>query len=582
MTEIQIHRYLKKGQNLLERALKILQNAPSEKVQKLAFRLPSEIAPTSDNPLRIAFAGQYSAGKSSIIKVMTGREDIEIGAKITTKQVQHFDWNGIIIIDTPGIHTELRPDHDKLTYEAISSADLLVFVITSQLFDSHLADHFRDLAIEHSKAHEMLLVVNKMHKTDGNTPEVQDVIREDLRKVLEPFSPEQLKISFVDAELALNARTETNEDLRKYCQRQSGFDNFFDNFNAFVTEKRVAARYTTSLYTLEQVLQEALATEPSDDIDVDALKELLLQQRREFVDTRIQLTRAVENQIQRTTDKIREEGREVAVIIHKDSNSQTINQGLKASQRRVEEASDALSKVIQKKIEDHVNTLDKRVNQIAESELAKELFPRLEKRAKSVIDEGQVQDNIKRSSNVNKYADVARRFGEFLTKHSFTSTGPTISTNLFKLSQYSGTDVHKSIKIIGHFFGKSFRPWGAVKLAQKLAYTGLFLQVGGAILPIVFQINEDADMAKLESDLCDSRTAVRAEFNDEAHNVELHFDKETGAYVEKAIDMQLTKIDQRIDELNDLQQSRGNLFHHIDKLLKETRELISEMHTRDG
>ena len=138
MKEIRIHRCLEEGQNLLERAAETLQNAPSDKVRELARRLPSTVAPASDS-LRIVFAGQYSAGKSSLLKVLTGREDIETGARITTQQVQQFDWNGIEIIDTPGVHTELRPDHDKLTYEAISSADLLVFVITNELFNSHLA-----------------------------------------------------------------------------------------------------------------------------------------------------------------------------------------------------------------------------------------------------------------------------------------------------------------------------------------------------------------------------------------------------------------------------------------------------------
>ncbi len=378
-----IHRCLERGQNLLQRAAGTLQNAPSDKVRELARRLPSTVAPASE-PLRIVFAGQYSAGKSSLLKVLTNREDIEIGAGITTQQVQQFNWNGIEIIDTPGVHTELRSDHDALTYEAISSADLLVFVITNELFDSHLADHFRKLAIERDKAHEMLLVVNKMQRcAQGNTPVARDVIREDIRKVLVPFTPEELRTSFVDAELALDARMEQDEEVSKVYQRKSGFDNFLDTLNAFVTEKQLAVRYTTSLYTLEQVLQEALAAEPSDDTDVDALEELLLQQRRALVDTRVQLPRAVESQVQRTTDKIQQEGRKVADLIHGGLDPKTIDRELKAAQGRVQEDTDTLSERIQKTVEEHMSALAERVNQIAQSELAKELFPRLAKRVEA-------------------------------------------------------------------------------------------------------------------------------------------------------------------------------------------------------
>ena len=118
--------------------------------------------------IKLVFAGQYSAGKSSILKMLTGRNDIAIGAGITTQKAHSYDWNGLEVVDTPGIHTELRPDHDEISYSAISSADMLVFVVTNELFDSYLAEHFRKLAIDKDKAGEMILVVNKMDRaSDG-------------------------------------------------------------------------------------------------------------------------------------------------------------------------------------------------------------------------------------------------------------------------------------------------------------------------------------------------------------------------------------------------------------------------------
>ncbi len=576
MKKIHIHRCLEKGQNLLERVASTLQNAPSDKVRDLAPRLPSTVTPTK-RPLRIVFAGQYSAGKSSLLKALTNREDIATGAGITTQQVQRFDWNGIEIIDTPGIHTELRPDHDMLTYEAISSADLLAFVITNELFDSYLADHFRKLAIERGKAHEMLLVVNKMQRcAQGNTPVVQNIIREDIRKVLVPFTPEDLRISFVDANLALSARTEKDKEVSKVYQRKSGFDNFLDNLNAFVAEKQIAARYTTSLYKLEQVLREALAAEPSGDTDVDALEELLLQQRGALVDTRVQLPKAVESQVQQTTGKIRQEGRKAANLIHRNSDTNTIDQ-VEAAQNRVQEDTDALSAHLQETVEKHMSTLADRVNQIAESELAKELFPRLDKRVEAQIPDVNIDSEVTSKAKTNM--DVTRQLGEFLIKHSFDPKGSATFANLFKLNQYSGTAAHGMVKDIGHFFGKSFKPWEAVKWTRWIANAGRFLQVAGVFLTIVFQMKEDADAARLESDLRESRTAVRAGFDEVACELELHFDKMTREYIDQTIGQWLAEIDQQIKELSALRQSRGNLFQDIDGLLDETRELISEMHS---
>ena len=161
--KFELYQWTTIGNNLLFRSRQCLETASSEKMQMLAGRVPAEIL-SSDKSVNLVFAGQYSAGKSSIMKVLTGREGIAIGAGITTEKTHTYDWGGITVVDTPGVHTQLRPDHDEITYRAIASADLLVFVVTNELFDSHLAKHFRNLAIERDKAHEMMLVVNKMRR----------------------------------------------------------------------------------------------------------------------------------------------------------------------------------------------------------------------------------------------------------------------------------------------------------------------------------------------------------------------------------------------------------------------------------
>ena len=152
-----IAEYAKRSEELKEKSRAALRNVGVE----------LQIQNDMSDIIRLVFAGQYSAGKSSILKMLTGRTDIAIGEGITTQQVHKYDWNGIEVVDTPGIHTELRPDHDEISYEAIASADMLVYVVTNELFDSHMAEHFRKLAIDKDKAGEMILVVNKMERTAG-------------------------------------------------------------------------------------------------------------------------------------------------------------------------------------------------------------------------------------------------------------------------------------------------------------------------------------------------------------------------------------------------------------------------------
>lgn len=76
--------------------------------------------------LTVTFVGQYNAGKSTTISALTGRRDIRIDSDIATDKTASYDWNGIKLVDTPGLFTD-RKDHDAITYEVINKADLLVF-----------------------------------------------------------------------------------------------------------------------------------------------------------------------------------------------------------------------------------------------------------------------------------------------------------------------------------------------------------------------------------------------------------------------------------------------------------------------
>ena len=61
--------------------------------------------------LEIAFVGQYSAGKSSIISALTGNKTIRIAQGVATTKTQEYEWGNVLLIDTPGISTE-NTEHD--------------------------------------------------------------------------------------------------------------------------------------------------------------------------------------------------------------------------------------------------------------------------------------------------------------------------------------------------------------------------------------------------------------------------------------------------------------------------------------
>ena len=82
---------------LTQKASKLLEDIRQE-YQKLNLddsALPKVLC-DDDSAIKLVFVGQYSAGKSSIIKMLTGQE-VEIDANITTQTAQPYPWALITI-----------------------------------------------------------------------------------------------------------------------------------------------------------------------------------------------------------------------------------------------------------------------------------------------------------------------------------------------------------------------------------------------------------------------------------------------------------------------------------------------------
>ena len=113
----------------------------------------------------------------------------------------------------------------------------------------------------------MILVVNKMRDADsGNSPEQRTIISEDLAKVTDPFTPDQLRIVFVDALAYLKSEeiaSEKPERARRLLE-QSNFAELVDTLNTFVEQRGMVARLTTPLYQLRDSLDTTLQNQKVD------------------------------------------------------------------------------------------------------------------------------------------------------------------------------------------------------------------------------------------------------------------------------------------------------------------------------
>ena len=561
---IQIVKWTSKSTELIEKVRNLL-DATNIKYSGL----PNSIY-VDDKPIELVFAGQYSAGKSSILKMLTGRKDIAVGEGITTQQTHTYNWNGVNVIDTPGIHTTLRPDHDEISYVAIANADMLVFVITNELFDAHLAQHFRKLAIERDKAAEMILVVNKIER-GGNTRERQDTIRDDLRKVTTPYTPEDMRISFVSAESYIDSFTEEDEEIAEELLERSGYNRFIETLNKFIQEKNIPARLTTTLYKIDEVLQDAIKQlQPSSgDSDIDALEERYLQERHILADNRRRIEQSVENIYTEATANIRNEGIKASNLIVSDAKENEVQEGLEKATQKVDSIAKQCEFDVQEKIKNLVGECDSELGQLNNSEFSKKLDIRLLEKKDSLPP--QIKKFLK--------SDALNNAGKFVAENAY---GPGVATNATNLASFSESTVHSAVKTIGHFFGHKFKPWEAVKITKGIAVAGKALSILGVVFQVGMQVKEDIDAQRVEEEMRSNRENIRSGFNEAARELEKHFVNALRNFIEAEFGSRISQVDEKIDEIRSLRKNKNENCLRLEAVLKENRQLIREIHNANG
>ncbi len=121
-----------RGEAVLERLRDALRSSSDERISGLLSRVPN-----MSGPFRLVATGEYNAGKSSLLKALTGAE-IPIHSDVTTSAVHEYPWHHVLLVDTPGVKAG-EALHDERAEEALRKADLVIFVITVDLFDDATA-----------------------------------------------------------------------------------------------------------------------------------------------------------------------------------------------------------------------------------------------------------------------------------------------------------------------------------------------------------------------------------------------------------------------------------------------------------
>lgn len=535
-------------------------------------------------PLTIAFVGQYDAGKSTVVRVLTGREDIVIDSDVSTVSVTAYDWNGVRLLDTPGVHSG-HPDHDEKTYAIIDRADLLVFVITSELFDNTIGHHFRELAFNRQHARRMLLVVNKMD-LDPGSPESK---RQDIEKVTAPLTISDFRGVFIDARSWLEAQEADDED-RADLLEIANIDALIKALNAFIAERGLAGRLSAPLFTMRGISEQASALLATDFPQERAALELLYRKRSILLLSRSRLQTAMSGLVVRAVTDIGKYGDEVAEAIEPGKSENDLEALHAAAQGRANERSNALSNEARQCVETELEELRCQLDALRNGVLARELTAHLEVGAPGDVGLGDLASPVWEARSAGKdpadwhatgkkAGNVAKGIGNWAGRWA---TGPAAAdgASVFGTAAARGSDAHKAVYNVGKFFGVKFQPWGAVKAAKAIGNAGRIVAVVGGFLAVFAQIAEDHQQEQYRLQLRDARDEVRSAYRDSALSVEAAFWERFDLFVADFYDSEMLAIEEIVNDLVGKRSERSSDVSTFHSLKQRATSLIDQVSTK--
>lgn len=579
MANFQLEEFTRRSEKLLTDTREVFSQYKDLETELNIYEntLPKSMQP-DDGAIKLVFVGQYSAGKSSIIKMLTGI-DVTIGAGIATQEAHAYKWgNNIEIVDTPGIHTEIEgSDHDEKTYYQIDHAALLIFVVTAQGFDNRMGNHFRKLAIEQERGKNMVLVVNKMDQTAlGNVPEQQKIIADDLKKVITPYTPEQLYLSFTNTGYYFDWQTETDEEMKEILFEQSGYEKFVENLNSFVASRGLLSKIQSPLETLKSSITNVIgeSKEYNIDKDVEAVEEILRRKQTSIIDGKRKIRVEIEELANTCAQKIKAEGDKVANEIMPGVSKEEIDRKIEAAQSQAELYVKSCENNMFERLLSICEGVNEEIQLIDNSAFVANVRSNIQNKsmnlpAVSKSNVPQVETDEGRLKNFGKQMMSTESMAGLFTLGS--KGAASISIPALRNMQASNI-----VKGVGHFFNFKFKPWGAINVVKNVSNiigaAGLLFSAWQA-----YKKFSGEEERKINEAVRNAQSEVRRGFNEYALTVQKEFITVATNKMNELTTPVLKSTQDRLEEFKIKKERLKTLGHSLQKILIDIKNLMNEV-----
>jgi len=588
MSNLQFIEQAKKVESLCDKTIKLLSERRENEIKDIVSALEQFLSEYKKQiKLSIAFIGQYSSGKSTIIAALTGAKfdkryyeevdgekklievykidskELRIGVQITTDKTESYNWQDVLLIDTPGIYAG-RPEHDDITLDQISKSDLLVFVVPNELFNPKAGEFFRKVANEMQRVGQMVLVINKMSRETG-TPED---LTKTILQVIEPYHPDDFYTCFIDAESYLKAQHEKDEEERQFLIDESRFADFVKALQTLVEKNQLYARLVTPLHRAVDVIQQSLDILTTEDRTSRDYLEILRRKALILQASKIRLQNSIRAELNRLEHEVIMLGEKIATKVDGRHKEEEINAAIKNAEYEMQLLSKNVLDEIQSLLKDEITRLQTELEDLQQSPLGRAVAEAFEVAA------------VREKTIAEKTIGEKREIPQILKK------GPEAFARLANFSSKVTRDiVYNSLKSIGW----KFRPWGAIKTAKFVTKLGPILAGIGTILDIFLTVKEEKEREKYEQKLRETRAQIREDFRRAASEMRSDFENgyedENGNKYEglnKRIfkdlyQHELAEVEKEQNEIRKVEESKKESVDALKDLLSNIKNEIDEI-----
>lgn len=520
--------------------------------------------------LEIAFIGQYSSGKSTVISAISGNKNIKIGQDITTDSPQAYLWGNLMLVDTPGIYAG-RPDHDKASIDYMNKADLLVYVITSQGFTAETARNFKQLAFSENRIDKIMLLINK--SSQGNKDESLKNWIFDALKITEPKTEDDLFLSVIDAKDYIESLENDDQNDRDELIEYSGYNHFIANLNNFISQKGILGRVITPLNVIEIYLNRIINQLTAENEDTKNLLELLSRKHFRLIESKKNITNFVNSHIDLLVSHIKKEGNKIANLVEKDGDKQILDSESIKSIENLKILADDINKKIEYSIESEFSQLQDELDIMMQSELAQTL---MNQEVIKVTFNTDIEINSIDKKKINSGISILKHVGRFSERFATNATSNNLGLEGLRVA--SGSQAHKSIYNVGKFFGHNFKPYEAVKYADKVAKFGSIIGKVSIVLPFLAVAYEEYQESRYAEKIKEERQKIRFSYDEIANSLKDILKKQFDKLLDESYGLELNNTIKIIEGIRNSDKVKQEEVLNIQKLLNECNDILKELH----